>query len=131
MARILVVEDDVLLRYALCQRLRTTGHDVAEAATGDEAKIILSSRAEIDLVVTDMQMPGATDGASLARHIRSAFPALPVIIVSGNASSPAAADAAAFFRKPYDLDAVSACIATLLPRRSDMPQQGRGRAHGS
>lgn len=131
MARILVVEDDVLLRYTLCLWLRTTGHDVTEAATGDEAKIILSSLAEIDLVVTDMQMPGATDGARLARHIRSAFPALPVIMVSGNALSPEAADANAFFRKPYDLDAVSACIATLLPRRSDMPHPARDRAHGS
>jgi CheY-like chemotaxis protein len=90
MAWILVVEDDALLRYALCEWLRITGHDVAEAATGDEATSLLSSLAEIDLVVTDMQMPGATDGASLARHIRSVFPALPVIIVSGNASSPAA-----------------------------------------
>jgi two-component system, response regulator PdtaR len=131
MARILVVEDDVLLRYSLCAWLRNRGNDVTEAATGDEAKTILSSLAEVDLVVTDMQMPGATDGASLARYIRSAFPALPVIIVSGNASSPAATDAAAFFRKPYDLDAVSACIATLLPRRSDMLQPAKDRAHGS
>jgi CheY-like chemotaxis protein len=51
MARTLVVEDDVLLRYTLCEWLRTTGDDVAEAATVDEAKTTLASLAEIDLDV--------------------------------------------------------------------------------
>jgi len=59
---ILVVEYDVLLRYMLCEWLRMTGHGVTEATTGDEAKTVLSSVAEIDLVVTDMQIPGRRMG---------------------------------------------------------------------
>jgi CheY-like chemotaxis protein len=54
MARILVLEDNVLLRYILAEWLRTDGFDVVEAASADEAVSILSSVIGVDLVITDV-----------------------------------------------------------------------------
>jgi CheY-like chemotaxis protein len=85
MACILVVEDEILLRYPLAAWLRISGHDVLEAASADEAQIMLSSILTIDLVVTDVKMPGSLDGLQLTRSIRAAQPQIPVIVVSGTA----------------------------------------------
>jgi CheY-like chemotaxis protein len=117
MACILVVEDNVLLRYALAEWLRDKGHEVVEAVSGDEAATVLSSIMTVDLVITDVQMPGSLDGLQLARNIRAAFPSLPVIVVSGQLR-PATFDevgAAAFFLKPYDFDELTARVEALTP----------------
>jgi CheY-like chemotaxis protein len=119
MARILVVEDEVLLRYVLAEWLRGEGHEVVEAVSGDEAAIVLSSMMTVDLVITDVQRPGSLNGLQLARKIRAAVPSLPVIVVSGQ-PRPATFDevgATAFFLKPYDLDALTARVAALTPQR--------------
>jgi len=118
MARILVVEDDVFLRYALAEWLRAEGHEVAEAVSGDEAATVLYSIMTVDLVITDVQMPGSLNGLQLARNIRAAFPSLPVIVVSGQ-PRPTSFDevgAAAFFLKPYDFDELTARVAVLTSR---------------
>ena len=116
MARILVVEDDVLLRYILAEWLRTEGYDVVEAASADEAVSVLSSVIGVDLVVTDVETPGSIDGLELADHIRETSPALPVIAVSGAALSNRLpiTTVAAYFPKPYDLARLSECIFSLL-----------------
>ena len=115
MARILIVEDDVFLRYALGEWLRLEDYDVMEAASADEAAAILASPAVVDLVITDVQMPGSMDGLELARRIRADRPAIAVIVVSGWAASADIQDLgfSAFFRKPYDFEQLSAQIATL------------------
>jgi CheY-like chemotaxis protein len=117
-ARILIVEDEVFLRYVLAECLRDKGHEVVEAVSGDEATTVLSSIMMVDLVITDVQMPGSLSGLQLARNIRTAFPSLPVIVVSGQ-PRPATFDevgAAAFFLKPYDFDELTARVAALTPR---------------
>ena len=118
MAHILVVEDDVILRYALAEWLRGEGHEVVEAVSGDEATTVLSSIMMVDLVITDVQMPGSLNGLQLARNIRAEFPLLPVIVVSGQ-PQPATFDevgASAFFLKPYDFDELTARVAALAPQ---------------
>jgi CheY-like chemotaxis protein len=118
MACILVVEDDLLLRCTLAEWLRDQGHEVVEAVSGDEAATVLSSIMTVDLVITDVQMPGSLNGLQLARNIRAAFPSLPVVVVSGQ-PQPATFDevgAAAFLLKPYDFDQLIGCIAALTPR---------------
>ena len=113
---ILVVEDEAFVRFALAEWLRGEGYEVIEAASGDEAATVVSSRS-IDLIITDVQMPGSLNGLQLARHIRSAFPSLPVIVVSGHAR-PENFDeigAAAFFLKPYDFNELTARVAALTP----------------
>jgi CheY-like chemotaxis protein len=120
MARVLVVEDDVMLRYALAHWLRS-GHEIFEAATADEALTILKSIVTVDIVVTDVQMPGSMNGLDLTTYIRESFPSLPVIVVSGNPISKDYAHAAAFFLKPYDFDRIAARIETLLVTNQSAP----------
>jgi CheY-like chemotaxis protein len=120
MARVLVVEDDVVLRYILAHGLRE-GHEVLEAATADEALVILKSIVTVDIVVTDVQMPGSMSGLDLTTYIRESFPALPVIVVSGNPIPKDYAHASAFFRKPYDFDRIAARIEALLVKSQSVP----------
>jgi CheY-like chemotaxis protein len=130
MARILVVEDEVMLRYSLAMRLRMAGHDVLEASSADEAQTMLSSILAIDLVVTDVKMPGSLDGLQLTRSIRATQPRMPVIVVSGTTLDAEAKSAGAttFFRKPYDFEKIAMCVAELVPQhvRPDDQSANRG-----
>ncbi|WP_421993767.1 response regulator transcription factor [Roseococcus sp.] len=118
MARILVVEDEILTRFSLAHWLRDQSHEVMEAGTGDEAAGMLNSIPQIDLVITDIEMPGQVDGLGLARQVRDTRAGLPVILVSARDEGPEIARlAAAFFRKPYDLNRVSALVGRLVPAR--------------
>src|SRR5262245_12462267 len=83
-ACILVVEDSIALRLALAEWLRQAGYAVLEAASADEAVILLNSLMMIDLVITDIEMPGALNGYDLVRHIQQMSALLPIITVSGN-----------------------------------------------
>jgi DNA-binding NtrC family response regulator len=90
-ATILLVEDEVLLRWSLAEFLRDCGYVVFEAANAGEAKAILVSEPIVDLVLSDIQMPGSEDGIRLAQWIESNFPKLPVILTSGHGASLLAA----------------------------------------
>lgn len=80
---ILVVEDDVMVRAMWGEELRGDGFTVVQAANVDEAVAVLRSPTRVDIVVTDMQMPGAMDGTALVRLIRAEYPFLKVVMVSG------------------------------------------------
>jgi CheY-like chemotaxis protein len=112
---ILVVEDNVALRFALASWLRLLDYVVYEAANGEEATKILRSPIPVDLVVTDLQMPGEMDGLELIEYIRQTNLDLPVILVSANELRRELREKKIiFFRKPYDFDTVSAQIASML-----------------
>jgi CheY-like chemotaxis protein len=112
---ILVVEDNVALRYTLAEWLRMSDYVVLEAATADEALVVLQSSLTVDVVVTDVHMPGSMDGLTLANHISTTFPAIKFIIVSGEVERHKLAKDAVFFRKPYDLKQITEHIAKMLP----------------
>lgn len=120
MAHILVVEDDVALRYTISEWLRLHAFTVIEAASADEAVTVLASPLSVDLVITDMEMPGSMDGGDLARHIAQHYPAIVVIMVSGKAlhKSLAAEHISEFFLKPYNFEKLVAKIKSLLPEAS-------------
>lgn len=81
---ILIVEDEVLIRFTLADYLRDCGFHVVEAADAGEAIALLqASETVIDLVFSDVHMPGELDGFGLARWVRSAMPGLPIILTSG------------------------------------------------
>jgi DNA-binding NtrC family response regulator len=83
---ILVVEDEVLIRFAISDYLRDAGFRVVEARDGNEAIELLNANSRISLVFTDLRMPGDVDGKALVQWIAHARPELPVVVASGISS---------------------------------------------
>ena len=111
---ILVVEDEVLVRMMVGDRLREDGYAVIEAANAHEAITVLRSTTHIDLVLTDISMPGAIDGLGLARLIREEFPSLKVVLASAYYIMHDEPAAHAFIRKPYNFTEVTQRIRDLI-----------------
>jgi CheY-like chemotaxis protein len=100
---VLIVEDELLIRLDLAGQLRSAGLIVIEASTGDEALTVLKANDAVDLVVSDIRMPGATDGMELAAWLRRERPKIKIVLVSGYAATQdmtAIADVA--LAKPVD-----------------------------
>jgi len=119
---VLVVEDEIFIRMAISEYLRSCGYKVIEAASGDEALVVLQhTDIRVDVVFSDIEMPGATDGFALAKWIRSNRPALDVILVG---SPPRAANAAADlcesgpYPKPYEPQALVDHVRRLTAARA-------------
>lgn len=97
-----------MIRMDVAEYVNETGFSALEAATGDEALAILSDRADIDVVFTDVNMPGKIDGMELAQIISDRWPHIGVIVTSGKVR-PRSGDLSPrslFFSKPYDLEHV-------------------------
>jgi PAS domain S-box-containing protein len=92
-AHFLLVEDEAAVRDVLEANLKSAGYRVTTAASGDEALQTYIATPDIDVLITDMVMPGNLQGASLARTIRERCPELPVIFMSGYASGSQSRDA--------------------------------------
>jgi CheY-like chemotaxis protein len=84
-AVVLVVEDSAIIRMGAVDLVQSAGYEVLEASNADEAIRILESRADIDLVFTDVQMPGTMDGIKLSHYIRNRWPPVKLIVASGKA----------------------------------------------
>ncbi len=114
--RILVVEDELLIRFMVCEHLRDAGYDTVEACSADEAIAMLASPVLIDLVITDVRMPGSRDGLGLLAFIRGALPRLPVIVMSGHLEPGFAlvGGATQFIAKPFKLSAVVDAVRAAL-----------------
>jgi CheY-like chemotaxis protein len=80
---VLIVEDEVLLRWHAVAIVEDAGFDVVEAANADEAIAILETRSDIRVVFTDIQMPGTIDGLRLAHFVRTRWPPVHIIATSG------------------------------------------------
>lgn len=105
--RILVIDDFESIRDFVCETLQRKGYDTVSAANGNEAYDILSGREDIDLVLTDYNMPDCT-GFELLKKIKAnpALLKLPVIFLTTESSPEkmkAAKDAglSAWIKKPY------------------------------
>ena len=98
---ILLVEDEIFIRLATADWLRDAGFEVIEAADGAEALSVVHSGKSVDLLATDITMPGAPDGIGLARVVRELCPDLPILIISSLLPEPASAVADKFVQKPY------------------------------
>jgi CheY-like chemotaxis protein len=118
---ILVVDDEVLIRMAVSDFLQECGFKVLEASNAAEAiEMIKSHESTIDLVFSDIRMPGELDGFGLSKWIRENT-SLPVILTSGDSSkSDAAHELCAeepFLKKPYDLQYAVAQIRQVIAAR--------------
>jgi DNA-binding NtrC family response regulator len=117
---VLIVEDDFLLRFSTAEDLRSAGYEVAEAADAGEAIAILDSGESVDVVFTDVRMPGALDGLMLVHWVREHHPGTEVLVTSGEgdaAVSSGLVEGEGFFSKPYALKEVGSHIRSVLEVR--------------
>ncbi|WP_448204207.1 response regulator [Azospirillum sp. sgz302134] len=121
MARVLVVEDAPAVRLSVVDTLETLGLDVLEAEDGRPA-IALLEEGGIDLVVTDVLMP-EVDGIELIKTVRTRFPDVKVLAMSGGAPNLPAGyvlkmtemfNADAVLYKPFENKELRAAVARLL-----------------
>jgi CheY-like chemotaxis protein len=101
--KILLVEDEPLIRLGLASLVEEAGYDVIEAANAGEAIRMLEANRDVRLVVTDVDMPGGMDGVRLAHFVRDRWPPIHIIVISGKVGvRPSELPAGArFVAKPY------------------------------
>ena len=130
--RVLLAEDEAEVRQVLRSTLSKEGYDVIEAASGDEALALFRASPQVDLLLTDIIMPGSLSGTDLAQEIRRMNPALPVILLSGYASEGAQADVAKGggdlrLAKPVSRRKLLAAVADVIARsRAGSASAGMG-----
>ncbi len=119
-ARVLVVDDDAMVRAVVAGHLEDCGYDIAEASDGLDALARLDDGEAADLLVTDFSMPGM-NGLMLIHEVRQRLPGLPVLLLTGYADAGilpriegALNGATALLRKPVSGDELAACAAALL-----------------
>ncbi|MET4717223.1 CheY-like chemotaxis protein [Bradyrhizobium japonicum] len=99
--RILVVEDDPLIREFLVDTLREEGHHVIHAADGQEA-LAWCRRRVAEVLVTDIRLPNTVDGWEIAERCREQDPNLPVIYATGfSPATPRPVPGSLLLQKPY------------------------------
>src|SRR5471030_3325817 len=98
--RILLVEDEVVLRMSTTDMLERLDCFVSGVGSGEQALEMLSRGAAFDLLLTDLGLPGMS-GEELAVEVRARFPGLPVVIASGYGRSPSKTEGVNFISKPY------------------------------
>src|ERR1700712_1719838 len=103
---VLIVEDEMILRMRAVDIVEDAGFCPVEAVNADEALSILESRSDISLLFTDIQMPGSMDGLKLAHAVHDRWPAIKIILVSGqmNPSESEKPADSRFFGKPLSAD---------------------------
>lgn len=122
--RILIVEDEDSVRSFSARALRTTGYEVFEADSGEQALEVLDDEEDrIDLMISDVVMP-EMDGPALLTKVRERLPDLKVIFVSGYAEESVRQDIAddqsvEFLPKPYTLDQINSKVKEVLGKQDD------------
>ena len=130
-AIVLLVEDEVLVRWATAAVLREAGYQVLDVERADEALSILEGRSDIAVVFTDINMPGRMDGQALAFEVNRRWPAIGLLVTSGDvgAREPRLPAASQFLAKPYsDVDLIAGVngLAT-PPQRAPAGRSSAGR----
>jgi CheY-like chemotaxis protein len=105
---ILVVEDEALVRLAAVSMLEDAGFRMIEAVNGDQALELLTADSDVQLLFTDVNMPGTINGLALARQVRARWPHIGIMVASAK-QVPQLEELPAgsrFEQKPYSIDAV-------------------------
>ena len=118
-ASVLLVEDNALVRETLTASLGALGYRVRAADHGESARRILDGAEPIDVLFTDVVLPGGLGGPDLARIARLQHPQIRILFTSGFDAAVLHGEGglpqdAAFLMKPYDLDDLIAAFAALL-----------------
>ena len=104
MTVILIVEDDVLANEYLEFILQQAGYEVLSATSADEAAGLLEGREDVEVIVTDINLPGSTNGLKLAAAAKTKRPKVNIIIVMGYAAptNDEIPPGSLFIPKPYN-----------------------------
>jgi two-component system, response regulator PdtaR len=103
-ATILIVENEAIVSLELTHWLEKMGSVVLRASNADEAVTILETRRNIQIMITDIKMPGSMNGVRLAHLVRDRWPPVKIIVVSGMANTRQAdlPKNTVFIAKPYE-----------------------------
>jgi two-component system, response regulator PdtaR len=113
---VLVVEDEGLVRLDAVETLRDAGFAVVEAANAEQALAVVARDESVDLLFTDINMPGPIDGLELARRVIRLRPRIHLLLTSGKVRPTSAQipDDGAFLAKPYSPEAVTRAVNAML-----------------
>lgn len=115
---LLIVEDEILIRLVAADFLRTKGYRILEASNAAEALSIFAAGEPIELVFSDIDMPGKMNGGALAQWIQKYFPDVKIILTSGDSASAEessiVAECGPFLKKPYSHETLLVQIKRLL-----------------
>lgn len=113
---VLVVEDDPIIRMGAVDLVTAAGFDVLEAGNAEDAIRILEMRSDVDLVFTDIEMPGTMDGLKLAHYISERWPPVKLLLASGRMilEQSHLPKGAMFFSKPYQDDTIVETIRVMV-----------------
>ncbi len=111
----MVVEDEDMLAEIMAWALEDAGYRVIQAATGEAALAEIDHlRIELDLLVTDIRMPGPVDGWTLAERVRDRLPDVGVVYVSGYSSvTPRNVANSVFLQKPFRPEQLLTAVKTV------------------
>jgi len=118
--RLLLVEDNAEVADATEPMLSSWGYAVKLARNGDAAKELLQQlEGGFDLLLTDIVMPGSTDGLTLARHVRTLFPQIGIVLMTGHAreTDKAMAEGFVVLQKPWTPQALAAALQQAHPKQ--------------
>lgn len=120
--RLLLVEDEAMVRAVAERALTRAGYVVTVASDGDEGLAEIAKGGEFDLIVSDVVMPGM-DGPTMAREIRKAKPDLPVLFMSGYAEEQLRRDIDIenmyFIPKPFSVQQIGDKVGSILSRSDE------------
>ncbi|MBI5909177.1 MAG: response regulator [Betaproteobacteria bacterium] len=116
---VLLVEDEVLISHLVAASLSEHGFNVHETTTADEALRYMHAGGDVDVLFTDVNLPGSMDGAELALRARELRPDLPIVYASGRYQPTdigGLVPRSVFVSKPYDPDDVGMLLIRLTER---------------
>jgi len=122
MAKILVAEDEAIVRLLVVETLRACGHTVLEAADGQAALDTVQECLDLDLIVSDIRLP-KLDGFSVARSARQLRPTIRLLFLTGyvRAQPPEELSPFVIVRKPFDPDNLARKVAGMLATELTTP----------
>lgn len=115
--RVLLIEDDHLVRVSVAEFLENEALEVDAVSNAEDALVLLDSGQECDVLVTDINLGAGLDGLALADSVRSRYPAISVVFMSGRSEPPEGMSPRdRFLAKPFTARQMVSVIGQLAPR---------------